>query len=81
MAPVVRSHVFLGPLKAPQTAGEPSCEGESDPEIQNSDLERTMDEVVPFINESSLANSPQVEVQVITVQLPHLIMKMIYCLI
>jgi hypothetical protein len=51
MAPVVRSHVFLRPLKAPQTAGEPSCESESDPEIQNSDLDGTMYEVVLFINE------------------------------
>jgi hypothetical protein len=65
MVPVVRSHVFLGSLKAPQTAGEPNCEGESDPEIQNSNLEEPMDEVVLFINESSLANSPQVEVQVL----------------
>ncbi|XP_033608779.1 nucleoporin nup211-like [Cryptotermes secundus] len=55
-----------GPLKASQMAGEPSCEGESNSETQDSYSEQvTTGGVVLFINEANLANSPQVEVQVL----------------
>ena len=63
MTPVKIPHVFQGPPNEPRTSGEPSRERESDDEMSDNDFEETTGNVVLFINEANLANSPQVEIK------------------
>jgi hypothetical protein len=58
-----------GPTQALHIIHDPNREGQSDEEISHN-LEETTDMVVLFINEASLANSPQVLIKCITVNSP-----------
>jgi hypothetical protein len=61
MAPAKIPYVFQGPPQASHIMDDPNRESQSDEEIRDNGEETT--EVVLFINESSLANSPQVQIK------------------
>jgi hypothetical protein len=59
MALAEMSYVFQGPPQASQITDDPNSESQSDEE-SGQDFEEDTDMIVLCINESSLANSPQV---------------------
>jgi hypothetical protein len=69
MAPVKIPYVFQGPPQASQILDDPNRESQSDEDIRDN-CEGTTGMVVLFINEASLANSPQVRIKYKSVSSP-----------
>jgi hypothetical protein len=69
IAPAKIPYVLQGPPQAFQISDDPNSESQSDEEIIY-DFEETTDMIVLFINEASLANRPQVLVNVLTCRSP-----------
>jgi hypothetical protein len=63
MAPAKIPYVFQGPPQACKILYDPNREGQSDEEIRDN-CEGTTGIEVLFINETSLANSPQVRIKI-----------------